>query len=32
MFRKELLNAPEDRKVINELDEKSFFTDIKRLK
>jgi Na+/H+ antiporter NhaD/arsenite permease-like protein len=32
MFRKELVNTPEDRKMINELDEKSFITDIKLLK
>jgi len=29
MFRKELVNTPEDRKMINELNERSFLTDIK---
>jgi Na+/H+ antiporter NhaD/arsenite permease-like protein len=32
MFRKELVNTPEDRKMINELDERSFLTDIKLMK
>jgi Na+/H+ antiporter NhaD/arsenite permease-like protein len=32
MFRKELANTPEDRKMINELDERSFLTDIKLMK
>jgi len=32
MFRKELVNTPEDRKMINELDERVFLTDIKLMK
>ena len=32
MFRKELINTPEDRQKINDLDEKSFLTDTKLLK
>ena len=32
MFRKELVNTPKDRKMINELDERSFLTDIKLMK
>ena len=32
MFRKELVNTPKDRKMINELDERVFLTDIKLMK